>query len=69
LKKHCITLLEKFGSLSYTRQTLEELDAEARVEVAKFGGNPLLEKFLDEMLDWKRETGEIDPEQIEGDKY
>jgi hypothetical protein len=69
LKNYCVTFLEKFGSLSYTRQTLEELDVEARAEVARLGGNPMLEKFLDEMLDWKRETGEKDPEQIEGDKY
>jgi geranylgeranyl diphosphate synthase type 3 len=54
LKKYCVTLLEKFGSLSYTRRTLEELDAEARVEVAKHGGNPLLEDFLNELLEWKR---------------
>jgi len=53
LKKYCVTLLEKFGSLSYTRQTLVELDAEARAEVAKLGGNPLLEDFLDEILEWK----------------
>jgi geranylgeranyl diphosphate synthase type 3 len=63
LKKRCVTLLEKFGSFSYTRQTLEELDAEARAEVARLGGNPLLEEFLDKMLDWKRETGEKDAEQ------
>ena len=63
LKKYCVTLLEKFGSLSYTRHTLEELDAEARAEVAKLGGNPLLEEFLDELLDWKRDTDEKNPEQ------
>ena len=54
LKKYCITLLEKFGSMSFTRRTLEEIDAEARAEVAKHGGNPMLEEFLDEMLEWKR---------------
>ncbi|GFG34577.1 hypothetical protein Cfor_06752 [Coptotermes formosanus] len=53
LKKYCVTLLEKFGSLSYTRNTLEELDAEARAEVAKLGGNPLLEKLLDDLQIWK----------------
>ena len=63
LKKYCVTLLEKFGSLSYTRQTLEELDAEVRAEVAKLGGNPLLEDVLDELLDWKWDTGENYPEQ------
>ena len=63
LKKYCVTLLEKFGSLNYTRQTLEELDAEARAEVAKLGGNPLLEDILDETLNWKRDTGDNEPEQ------
>ena len=63
VKKYCITLLEKFGSFSYTRKTLEELDAEARAEVAKHGGNPLLEAVLDELLNWKRRTEEKDLEQ------
>jgi len=62
LKKYCVTLLEKFGSLKYTRHTLEKLDAEMRVEIAEFGGNPMLEDFLDELLDWKRGTSEMDPE-------
>ena len=62
LKKYCLKLLEKFGSLSYTRQTLQELDAEVRAEVAKLGGNPMLEDVLDELLDWKRGTDEKNPE-------
>jgi geranylgeranyl diphosphate synthase type 3 len=53
LKKYCISLLEKFGSFSYTRHILEELDAEVRAEVAKHGGNPLLEDLLDSLLCWK----------------
>ena len=63
LKKYCVTLLEKCGSLSYTRQTLEELDAEARAEVAKHGGSPMLEADLDELLEWKRWTEENKPVQ------
>lgn len=63
VKKYCITLLEKFGSFSHTRHTLEELDAEARVEVARLGGNPLLEAVLDELLTWKRSTDQKNPEQ------
>jgi geranylgeranyl diphosphate synthase type 3 len=63
LKKYCITLLEKFGSLSYTRHTLQELDAELRAEIAKHGGNPLLEDLLDELLDWKRDTCDKNSEQ------
>ena len=58
LKKYCVTLLEDFGSLKYTRHTLEALDAELRAEVAKREGNPMLEDVLDEMLDWKLDTNE-----------
>jgi geranylgeranyl diphosphate synthase type 3 len=54
VKKYFITLLEKFGSFTHTRHTLKELDAEARAEVSKLGGNPLLEAVLDELLTWKR---------------
>jgi geranylgeranyl diphosphate synthase type 3 len=52
-KKFCVSLLEKYGSFSYTRRTLERLDAEVRAEVAKLGGNSLLEAILDETLNWK----------------
>jgi geranylgeranyl diphosphate synthase type 3 len=54
LKKSCVKLLEEFGSLRYTRQTLEELDAELRTELAKHGGNPLLDDILDELLEWRK---------------
>ena len=63
LKKYCVTLLEKFGSLSYTRQTLEELDGQARAEVAKHGGNPMLEDILNKQLEWKKWTVENKPVQ------
>ena len=61
LKKYCVTLLENLGSLSYTRRTLEELDAEARAEVAKHGGNPMLEDVLDKLLEWKMWADENKP--------
>jgi len=63
VKKYCVTMLEKFGSFSHTRHTLEELDAEARTEISKLGGNPLLEDILDELLNWKRRPDEKTPEQ------
>ncbi|PSN41558.1 Geranylgeranyl pyrophosphate synthase [Blattella germanica] len=63
MKRYCISLLHKFGSFSYTRQRLEELDAEARAEVTKLGGNPLLFAVLDELLNWKREKDQNNPEQ------
>jgi geranylgeranyl diphosphate synthase type 3 len=53
LKKRCVALLEKFGSFSYTTKTFESLNVEARAEVAKPGGNPLLKSVLGEMLIWK----------------
>jgi len=56
-----MTLLEKFGSLSYTRHTLEELDAEARAEAAKLGGNPVLENVLNELQDWKKDGDDKNP--------
>jgi geranylgeranyl diphosphate synthase type 3 len=56
-------LLEKFGSLSYTRHILEELDAEVRAEVAKHGGNPLLEDVLDDLMTLKKETDKKNSEQ------
>jgi len=61
LKNYCVTLLETFGSLKYTRHTLEKLDGEMRAEISKLGGNPMLEDFLDELLDWKRGTSEMHP--------
>jgi hypothetical protein len=38
-----------------------ELDTEARNEVAKHGGNPLLEDILDKMLEWKKWSDEKKP--------
>jgi geranylgeranyl diphosphate synthase type 3 len=61
LKKYCCTLLENFGSFSYTRRILKELDAEARFEIAKLGGNPVLEKVLNELLDWKKDRNDKNP--------
>jgi len=54
VKKYCINLLEKFGSFEHTRTTLDELDKEARAEIDRLGGNPLLSAIMDELLNWKR---------------
>ena len=48
--------------MKYRRHTLEKLDGKMRAEIAKLGGNPMLENFLDELLDWKRGTSELHPE-------
>ena len=53
VKRYCVSLLDKFGSLEYTRKTLEELDKQARDEIAKLGGNPLIEKVLDSLKNWE----------------
>jgi geranylgeranyl diphosphate synthase type 3 len=55
--------MEKFGSLSYTRHTLEELDVEARDEVAKLGGSRVLEDVLDTLPEWKKWADEKKPVQ------
>ncbi|XP_070159211.1 terpene synthase isoform X1 [Polyergus mexicanus] len=52
VKRHCIKLLEKFGSFKYTRSVLEEMDMQARIEIERLGGNPLLIKILDELKNW-----------------
>ncbi|CAH2241852.1 jg16241 [Pararge aegeria aegeria] len=53
LKKYCVSLLEKVGSLQYTRDVLAKLDRAARAEVARLGGNPQMEAVLDELMSWK----------------
>jgi hypothetical protein len=62
LKKYCVELLENLGSLSYTRQTLQELDDEIRAEVAKLGGNTMLNELLDKLIEWKLWSEEKNPE-------
>ena len=53
----------KFWVFELHEHSLEELDAKARAEVAKLGGNPLLEDFLDELLARNRVTGDKNEEQ------
>ena len=52
VKRYCLALLDKFGSFEYTRQTLVRLDLDARKEIARLGGNPILERVLDELKNW-----------------
>lgn len=52
VKRYCVSLLDKFGSFEYTRQTLIQLDLDARQEIEKLGGNPILERVLDELKNW-----------------
>ncbi|XP_025269369.1 geranylgeranyl pyrophosphate synthase-like [Camponotus floridanus] len=61
MKRHCIKLLEKFGSLKYTRSVLEELDLKIRAEIDRLGGNPFLIKILDELKNWDSKEATQDP--------
>ncbi|CAE6445993.1 hypothetical protein BN14_11002 [Rhizoctonia solani AG-1 IB] len=50
LKKHVISYMEdKTGTFEYTREVLKKLDRQTREEVARLGGNPKLEKFIESM--------------------
>lgn len=59
VKRYCVNLLEKFGSFAYTRRVLEGLDKQARDEIERLGGNPLLIKVLDELLNWKSQEARL----------
>ncbi|XP_023023224.1 geranylgeranyl pyrophosphate synthase quemao isoform X1 [Leptinotarsa decemlineata] len=51
VKKYCVSLLEKYGSFAYTRQTLKDLNQEAKEEIEKLGGNPYMEQFLSSLAE------------------
>ncbi|XP_037791706.1 geranylgeranyl pyrophosphate synthase-like isoform X1 [Penaeus monodon] len=53
VKRYCVSLLEKFGSLEHTKETMKKLEAEAREEIVRLGGNPHLERVLDELRNWE----------------
>jgi len=53
VKRYCVNLLEKFGSFAYTRETLRQLEAEANAEIQQLGGNPHLEKVMEELKNWE----------------
>lgn len=61
VKRHCVKLLERFGSFKYTRNVLEELDSTARAEIERLGGNPLLVRILDELKNWDTKDAPKDP--------
>ena len=50
LKRFCLSLIKEIGSLAYTKKKLEKLEEEIREEIKNLGGNPLLEKFLTELV-------------------
>ncbi|KAF2368606.1 Polyprenyl synthetase [Trinorchestia longiramus] len=49
VKRYCVSLLEKYGSLAYTRDMLRQLEQQAKEEIEKLGGNPLLVKVIDSL--------------------
>ncbi|MCL4118426.1 UNVERIFIED_CONTAM: hypothetical protein GTU68_056318 [Idotea baltica] len=56
VKKYCVSLLEKFGSIAYTKAALSDLDRTAREEIEKLGGNPLMISLLDSLRNWDKES-------------
>jgi geranylgeranyl diphosphate synthase type 3 len=64
VKRYCVNLMEKFGSFTYTRQILSDLDRQAREEVQRLGGNPYLISVLDELLAWKQTKNHANYEQL-----
>jgi geranylgeranyl diphosphate synthase type 3 len=49
LKRYFVSLLEKSGSLSYTKSALNLLETEIREESSRLGGNPHLTSLLDDL--------------------
>ncbi|CAG0915638.1 unnamed protein product [Notodromas monacha] len=49
VKKYCVEVLRELGSFSYTLKALEQLDSDARAQIEKLGGNPLLIRCLDKL--------------------
>ena len=50
MKLYFIKLLEEFGSLDYTLESLEKLKNEYMEEITKIAANPEMEKILDDAL-------------------
>lgn len=46
LKKHCLSLLTKYGSFEYTKRKMHQLGKEAFEEVGKLGQNAEMEEVL-----------------------
>lgn len=50
LKRMVIKKLEELGSFEYTKNYLDELEAELMVELTKFGDNPFIKEVLKPIL-------------------
>lgn len=53
MKRLCMELMEKYGSFTYTRSVLEELETAAFDEIKRLNGNPYFEAILNSLNDWK----------------
>lgn len=51
VKRKFVNLLEKYGSFDYTKKKIIELNADARREIIRLGGNPLLLELLDKLME------------------
>lgn len=49
VKRRCVELLEEAGSFEYTRNSLNKLHEEARMEIEQLGPNEYMEAFLKEL--------------------
>ncbi|KAA8577516.1 hypothetical protein FQN60_015202 [Etheostoma spectabile] len=56
IKLYCVDYLEKVGSFAYTRQTLQDLEAEVYRLIGEFGGNPQLESLVKHLSQMHREA-------------
>ncbi|XP_037322247.2 geranylgeranyl pyrophosphate synthase isoform X1 [Pungitius pungitius] len=56
IKRYCVDYLEKVGSFAYTRQTLQDLEAEVYRLIGEFGGNPQLESLVTHLSKMHREA-------------
>lgn len=52
VKRHCVKLLEKYGSFEHTRQVLLDIDKSAREEVKKLGDNEMMISVIDSLYTW-----------------
>jgi octaprenyl-diphosphate synthase len=53
LRQHCVQILKQIGSMDYSRNLLELCDEELRKQIKEIGPNPMFERILDHLKDWK----------------
>lgn len=46
VKKYALDIIKRTGSFDYVKAFMKEKETEARAEIDRLGGNPILEKLL-----------------------